>query len=517
MKRIITLGLFFSFCTIAFSQVSITEIGLMNDINSEPSGFGILYNATNGHFEYWTHNDKNNPDDIYCVHLDDPMNIIKTIDVGTGYEDWEDMANDDAGNLYMADFGDSVGANDLQVVKIPNPESYNGSPPFVDIIEYVYPFNGVSDCEAIIHLDGHLYIFTKQINPANNPNLIEGYTYCFKIPDVPHPNGLSWVAELIGSFQTMMPGDNDPSEYRITGADISPDKKKLMLLGYHRMWIFSCFEDDDFFGGTVSHFETTLRQYEGVGFINNHEVVIVKEGALANPNYNPKIYHIDLSPYMDGSCIDCNKCVNGDFANSNLAWTKFEFGNGSANLNMSGGLAEFDIQTLGTSGWHINLRHKSIVIENNKTYKISYRAWAEDNRNISVIANNRSGSMGYAYFSQAITTTPTLYEHTFTMTDPDDYNCYLSFNVGTQFAHKVFFDDIKLEEMDCICPQNKYFIADINNQVEHYETQNNIYGNNLIIASDVIYDAANCVELSSGFEVPMGTIFEAYNDGCGGN
>jgi len=489
----------------------------MDDINTEPSGIGVLFNRTNGHFDFWTHNDKNNPDDIYNIHLDDPMNIIKTIDVGTGYEDWEDMTTDDNGNVYMADFGDSVGANDLQVVKIPNPDMYSSTPPSVDIIEYMYPFDGIKDSEAIAHFNGHLYIFSKRVDPADDANLIKGYTYCFKIPDVPHPNGEDYEAEFMGSFQTMMPGDLIPDEYRIAGADISPDDKKLVLLGYHRIWIFSCFENDDFFNGTVSYFETDLQQYEGVGFINNHEVVIVREGNINNPGYNPTIYHIDLYPWVDGSCMDCNKCMNGDFSNSNLAWSKFEYGTGSANLNMTGGLAELDIQSLGTSSWHINLRHKSLVLENNKTYKISYKAWAENNRNISVIANNPSGTMGYAYFSQAISTTPTVYEHTFTMTDPDDFNCFLSFNVGTQFAHKVYFDDIKLEELDCVCPQNRYFISVIDNQIEHYEVQNTIFGSNIINGIDVIYDGANSVELNQGFEVAPGALFEAYNDGCGGN
>jgi len=193
-----------------------------------------------------------------------------------------------------------AGPDELQVVKIPDPNTYNGLPPNVEIIEFEYPFPGISDAEAMFHLDGSLYIFSKSFNTATNPNLVEGMTYCFRIPDEPSSTvGSSHIAELVGSFQTQVNAGEDVGMYRVAAADISPDKQKMILLCYGRAWVFSCFEGSDFFGGTASHFDMQYRQYEGVSFINNHEIFITKEGNINDPNYNPKMYHLDVFPWID--------------------------------------------------------------------------------------------------------------------------------------------------------------------------------------------------------------------------
>jgi len=501
----------------AFAQViQLTDLGPMDDITSEPSGMCVLYNTSNGQFEYWVNNDYQYPDNIYSFQLDDIPDLKRTLTVNEFYIDWEDMAKDDNNNIYLGDFGNWVGPNDLQVVKIPDPNTYVGSPPSKDIIEFNFPTSGIADNEAMIHFNGHLYIFSKSVNTNNDPSLNPNFTYVYKIPDTPLAGGGVHTATFHDSKQVIFAGE-DITHFKITGADISPDKKKLVLLTYERIWVFSCFDGDDFFGGTTISFQIPFRQYEAVAFLNNHEVVIGKEGANDNPNYNPRAFYIDLYPWIDGSCIDCEKVINGDFDEPNLAWTKFTYGNGQANLNYTNGQAEIDIQTIGTSQWHINMRHKGLILDNGKTYKLRYTAYADDDRLISIIANKRDGSLGYYYKSQQITTVPTTYEHEFTMAEPTDFNSYLSFNVGNYIAHKVYFDNISLEEVSCSCPQNRYFYADIDNVTEHFETGNNIYGSNVINGNSVKYDAANCVELNAGFEVKQGATFEAYNDGCGGN
>lgn len=494
----------------------ITFVDQMNDITSEPSGLAFIYNTSNGHFEYWVNNDYNYPDEIFSVQLDDVSTITRTLTVNQSYIDWEDMTQDDNNNIYLGDFGNWVGQNDLQIVKIPDPNSYAGSPPSVEVIEYIYPFVGISDMEAMIHYDGFLYLFTKAVNPNNNPQLNDSYTYLFRIPDSPNAGGTPHTAVLIDSLEVIGPGE-DPTHFRVTGADLSPDKRNLALLTYERIWVFSCFENDDFFSGTMENFLIPYRQYEGITFINNHEVVVSKEGSPLNPNYNPHMYYMNLYPWMDDACIDCEKLINGNFTNSNLAWTKFLYGNGAATLDMTNGMAEIDIQTIGTSQWHVNIRHKSLVLENGKTYEISYKAHAEDDRPVSVIANKKDGSLGYAYFSQMISTIPTVYTHQFTMNESTDYNAYFSLNVGNYFAHKVYFDDISLVEVDCICPVDRTFTADMNTVEEHYECSNTIYATSLINGTNITFDAANCVEMDIGFEVKAGAEFEAYNDGCGGN
>jgi len=498
----------------------LVAIDWMDDIISEPSGLGVIYSPNTGHYEYWAHNDADNPEEIYNFRLHDVGDIIKTIDVNVPYIDWEDMAVDDNNNVYLGDFGNkvhdvSVNNPPLQIVKIPNPNNYSGTAPSADIIEYQYPTNGVTDSEAMIHFNGSLYIFTKTVNSGRDPALDENFTYCYKIPDANSSVVGTHTATLHDSHKVIMPGE-DPTHFKVTGADLSPDKKKLVLLTYERIWVFSCFEGDDFFNGTVTSFLIPFRQYEGVAFVNNHEIVITKEGNAADPGYNPRAFYKNISPWLDGSCIDCDKLTNGDFGDSNLGWTQYIHSSAAANFNFSSGRAEIDVQTIGSSQWNVSLRQRGLILEKNKTYRITYKAHAQSNRLVSIYVNSINES-GQFYASQPITTVPTFYSHEFTMGNNDVFNGYLGFGVGNYIAHKVYFDDVKIEEVDCVCPQNRYFFAKINNTTRHFETSDKIFGYNVIEGDHIIYDAANCVELHSGFEVKQGAKFDVYSDGCGGN
>jgi len=514
MKRIIQITILLLSTVAVNSQViPLNEIGQLDDLISEPSGVNVLYNPMNGHMEYWVHNDANNLNDIYALQLHDVTVIRRTVEVGLPYIDWEDMAIDSAGAIYLGDFGNFVKQDELQIVKVLNPQTAGSDTANTQIIEFIYPFDGIYDCESMVHLNGHLYIFSKRASENADPPLDDRYSYCFRIPDSPAAPGAKHTAVFMDSFMTALPGDVDSTRFRFTGADLSPDKKVLALTCYERFWVFSGFSGDDFFGGTASHFEVPYRQYEGISFANNHDVVISKEGKASDSLYNPKLYHLDLSPWIDGSVVDCEKAVNGDFSQSNLAWSKFTAMGGTANLNIAGGQAHIEVITAGTSHWHINMRHKGVILENGKTYRVRFKAHADANRGISIILNNRSGTLGYGYMAQAITTTPTYYEFEFTMNEASDYNSYLSLNVG-KFSSAVYFDDVSLMAVDCICPANRYFFAEMNNRIEHFEVSDMIYGHNAILGTDVIYDAGNAVELNQGFEVSLGTLFEAYVDGC---
>ena len=441
MKPLFLFITFLLLISSGFAQtvIPLKEVGTMNDIVSEPSGLKLHYNTSNGHFEYWTHNDKGNQDSIYSFQIDDLSTMKRIVDLNVDWVDWEDMTADDTGNIYIGDFGNFNAPDELQIVKMPDPNSFSGNPLAVEIIEYVYPFSGISDTEAMFHHSGYIYTFSKSVSTNSNPDLEDGITYCFRIPDYPAVSVGEHVAELVGTFQTKLVGDTDPGTYRVTAADVSPDKRKVVLMTYERVWVFSCFEDANFFGGTVSHFDVNYRQYEGVSFMNNHEILITKEGSLSDPNYNPKLFYVDLYPWIDGSCIDCEKVRNGGFNEANFAWSKFLYGTGDATLTVTGGKAEMDIHTLGTSLWHINMRHKSLVLETGKTYRISYMAYAENDRPISVILNNRAGDTGYAYFGQDITTVPTYYTHEFTMTEATNYTAYFRGVLHTPRPNRIAY------------------------------------------------------------------------------
>lgn len=515
------------FPTAAFTQiVNFSSLGELPIELTEPSGMQFIYNPLNGHFEYWIHNDysMNYEPLIHSIRLDDITTITRTIDLDIPYIDFEEMAMDDNENLYIGDFGNWVYPNDPIVYKFQGPNSYSGStPPLIESIHYEYPTTGVTDAETMIHLNGSLYIFSKTVSPNIDPSLDPNFTYVYKIPDSPAAGGANHVAVLHDTKQVIFPTDVNPNRYKIVGAALSPNKKVLTLLSYERIWIFSCFEGDDFFGGTATSIAVNYRQHEAVSFLNNHQIVLTKEGCLdnignpnCNVNNNPNIYYLDLWPYIDGSCIDCNNVQNGDLQQSNKAWSLFKFGSADGNLSINNGVATINVTSLGTSNWHLNMRHKSLVLNNGKTYRIKYTAYADNPRTVSVIANKKDGSVGYAYSSHQISTTPTEYEFDFTMNQPTDYNSYLSFNVGNFIAHNVYFENVSLEELSCICPNNRYFLTEMDQRTEKFEVMNTIYGSSKLENSNILFDAGIQIELNPGFEVKNTSIFEAYIDGCGG-
>jgi len=511
----------------AYNQiVNFSSIGELPIELTEPSGMQFIYNPINGHFEYWIHNDysANYAPLIHSIHLDDITNIKRTIDLDIPYIDFEEMAMDENENLYIGDFGNWVYPNDPVVYKFPGPNDFGGAtPPSVESIKYQYPTSGVTDAETMIHFDGELYIFSKTVNPNFDPALDPTFTYVYKIPDSPAPGGANHTAILHDTKQVILPTDVNPNRYKIVGAALSPNKKVLTLLSYERIWIFSCFEGNDFFGGTATSIPINYRQHEAVSFLNNHAIVLTKEGCLdnignpnCNVNNNPNIYFLDLWPYIDGSCIDCNMLQNGDLQTNNKAWSLFKFGNANGNLSIANGTATISVNTIGTSNWHLNMRHKSLVLENGKTYKIKYTAYADDPRTMSVIANKKDGSVSYAYSSHQITTTPQEYEYEFTMNQSTDYNSFLSFNVGNYVAHNVYLENISLVEVSCTCPNNRYFLTPMDQRFEKFEVANTIYGSAQILNSNLKFDAGNQIELNPGFEIILSTTFEAYIDGCDG-
>ena len=506
--------------------VNFSSLGELPIELTEPSGMQFIYNPSNGHFEYWMHNDnaQNYFPLIHSIRLDDITTITRTIDLDIPYIDFEEMAMDEDENLYIGDFGNFVYPDDPVIYKFPGPNDFAGAtPPSIETINYQYPTNGVTDAEAMVHLNGQLYIFSKTVSSNIDPNLDPTLSYVYKIPDSPAAGGGSHTAVLHDTKQVILPTDVNKNRYKVVGAAMSPNKKILCLLSYERIWIFSCFEGDDFFGGTTTSIAINYRQHEAVSFLNNHQIVLTKEGCLdniGNPNCNvgnnPGIYYLDLWPYIDGACIDCNNLQNADLQESNKAWSLFKHGTADGSLSISNGTATISVTSLGTSNWNLNMRHKSLVLVNGKTYRIKYTAYADDPREMSVIANKKDGSLGYAYSSHQITTIPTDYEYEFTMDEVTDYNSYLSFNVGNFVAHNVYLENISLEEVSCSCPNGLYVLTPIDMRTIKFEAHNSLYGSSSISQSDIVFDAGTQIELNPGFEVENTAVFHAYIDGCGG-
>ncbi|OOG77836.1 hypothetical protein [Algoriphagus sp. A40] len=141
--------------------------------------------------------------------------------------DWEDMAV--SGNyLYIGDFGNNLGnRTNLRVLRVPVQDILTKNEVQAELINFSYdrqtgtPSPGGDhrfDCEAMVYHDGQLLLFTKPTNGLGS----DIYTL--------DPSPGTQTARFAGTMETAG---------WITGADMTPDGKNLVFIGYENKGIAS--------------------------------------------------------------------------------------------------------------------------------------------------------------------------------------------------------------------------------------------------------------------------------------
>lgn len=211
----------------------------------------------------------------------------------------------------------------------------------------------------------------------------------------------------------------------------------------------------------------------------------------------------------DENCTALSPCEiieNGRFDAGENAWVLRSFQGATGDLIESSGLIKIDVTNSSTSNWHLGLRQEGLLLENGKTYEVSFRAYADANRNSDVIISKPSG-VQYDYHAQSLTTTPTEYTYQFTMNQATATNGVISFNVGAENID-VYYDNISIVEVNCNPCSSNLDILDQNIYPDTYQVENQISSNGLIEAGDEVVFQANSIELLGGFEVESGATFE---------
>ena len=230
---------------------------------NENSGL-IYYNGL-----IWSFNDSGGDNLIYGI--DFSGNIQKIIEIKNAENiDWEEIAQDEK-HIYIGDFGNNYGnRKDLKIYKISKDDlDKKSSEVKADIIDFEYAdqksFKFSTqitefDCEAMAELNDELYLFTK-----------DWKNQVTKVYKVPKKEG-KYHVEPLEKFNI---------NGLVTGADFSADKKNLAIVGYRDyvpfLWLFSDFEDDQFFTGKKSFIQMDSIKYaqtEGVCFLNNDILLI---------------------------------------------------------------------------------------------------------------------------------------------------------------------------------------------------------------------------------------------------
>lgn len=222
----------------------------------------------------WLIEDRGNNDEIY--HVDFKGRLLKKFEVKNAKnQDWEDLATDRDGNIYIGDFGNNHNKRkNLAIYKLPNPEIEKGAKIYAEKITFNYPEQEAFppkmaelnyDAEALFFHQGFLYVITK-----NRTVPFSGEAFIYKIPAKPGKHS----AQLVGKFVTC----KQDVICQVTAADISPDGTTIALLGYGKLWLFTDFKWDDFSNGKMKTLNLGVStQLESLCFWNDDTLLLSDE------------------------------------------------------------------------------------------------------------------------------------------------------------------------------------------------------------------------------------------------
>ncbi|HEX5151965.1 MAG TPA: hypothetical protein VFW07_10980 [Parafilimonas sp.] len=206
-------------CT--YNNTSVTPVLKTNLSTTVNETSGLLW----WNKQVWTHNDSGGEKDLYTSDSTNG-NILKTIALSKGNNvDWEDIAQDNK-FFYVGDFGNNKNGNrtNLRIYRIKKSELKTLTTVKPGVIKFSYSDqtdftpkgsnNTNFDCEALIAYGDSLFLFSK--------DWVDNKTRLYKLPKLPG----TYVAQNIGELKV---------GGLVTGAEVIPDKKVIVLTGYNAL------------------------------------------------------------------------------------------------------------------------------------------------------------------------------------------------------------------------------------------------------------------------------------------
>ena len=249
-------------------KVTIDKIGQLDIRIKESSGLARATDST-----FITHPDGGSAPELYLANL--KGGLLQTISLPIANKDWEDLAQDENGNLYIGDFGNNANQRrDLKIYsldgaskKVTDTISFS----FADQAEFPPPRSRQHyDLEAFFHHSDSLYMFTKS-------RAFKPITQLYKLP-------------VSGAEQTIVPSGKISVKSPITAADIRSDSNQFALLGYGRLYLFKPDSETISFNGKRYCLPVgRTGQAEAVLFLSPEQLLITNEkGKLYLVTIRPK-------------------------------------------------------------------------------------------------------------------------------------------------------------------------------------------------------------------------------------
>jgi hypothetical protein len=239
---------------------------------------GLIYVDDN---QILTHNDSGGEPVLYRFDIT-LKKIIQQIRISNVKNvDWEDITQD-KNYIYIGDFGNNKGnRRDMKIYRIKKQDiTVKQGDISITADSICFKFDDQKDftetwrksdydCESLIHVGDSLYVFSK--------DWVDRKSRLYSLPDKPG----SYIAKSHGGFE---------AKGLVTGAAISPDGKKIVLIGYERdpqkgsdvfLWIFTELTPYNFLLSNKERIdlglESVLGQTEGIDFKDNNTLYISNE------------------------------------------------------------------------------------------------------------------------------------------------------------------------------------------------------------------------------------------------
>lgn len=165
---------------------------------------------------FWVHNDSGNPASLFAVRVDG--SLVREYAVAAANVDWEDIAVDDAGHLYLGDIGDNLGKLPVHcLIRLdePDPAVPPTGPLTPSAIFYFrYPGKKRLDAESLF-IDGAYAMILAKTQKRQDAEV-----FAVKL-DQPAPLLRPAKAEPMGTLS----GFQAPA----TGADLTADRRFLAV------------------------------------------------------------------------------------------------------------------------------------------------------------------------------------------------------------------------------------------------------------------------------------------------
>nr|WKN36344.1 hypothetical protein K4G66_28700 [Tunicatimonas sp. TK19036] len=270
------------------SIIELEPVARLDTILSESSGLESIEGRW-----LWSHNDSGNRPQL--IALDTAGHLIKLKTIANAENvDWEDLAQDQDGNLYVGDVGDNAKQRDTLTIYRLEPTDASDTV-WADIIRFTYPYdhhtqNGQKphfDVEAMCVVRDSLWLFSK-----NRTKPYDGYTRIYRVPK----QAGTYEATLIDSLYLGRGTRLKELEW-VTSADLSPDQQHLVLLTYSGLWIYSCWQNHSLADSKVTKLAfTTISQKEAVCFVSPTEIYLTDE--VTKQVLGGRLYRYNLQKWL---------------------------------------------------------------------------------------------------------------------------------------------------------------------------------------------------------------------------